>query len=273
MPSWFIAFWSLGSAGAQAQWWDAQWSDRATLTFDNAAQAEDLVDFPVLVVLDDAVNFDHTAVQSAGEDLRFIDADGVTELAFEIERWNTGGVSHIWVRVPQIDGNSSADKIWMYFGNPSATSTEDASGTWRSSYVAVFHLTGGEEDSSSPAHHGTNQGSADADGYIARAKEFDGNNDQIVIADESAFDFTTAMTASLWFRAYGFTHDWEAFLAKGDGSWRISRFGASNNLAWATDWNTGNNTNRNTSGSVNINDGNWHYAHAIYDQAAGEMSL
>jgi hypothetical protein len=56
----------LLSAPAHAQWWDAQWSDRATLTFDNSGQAQNLTNFPVLVVLDDATNFDHSAALAAG---------------------------------------------------------------------------------------------------------------------------------------------------------------------------------------------------------------
>src|SRR2546430_8090714 len=72
---------------------------RIKLTFRNAARAEALLDFPVLVALD-ATRIDYGAVQPGGGDLRFNDPDG-TPLAFEIQTWNPAGRSAIWGRVPQ----------------------------------------------------------------------------------------------------------------------------------------------------------------------------
>ncbi len=65
-----------GTANAQA-WWDASWLVRKELPFKNTAQTENLVDFPVLVVLK-GNRIDYTKTLNAGEDLRFIDADGTT---------------------------------------------------------------------------------------------------------------------------------------------------------------------------------------------------
>ncbi len=275
MTSWIPLLLSFCGV-AEAQWWDDQWSDRARLTFDNSQQAEDLIDFPVLVVLDDSTNFDHTAVAGGGDDLRFIDADGSTVLAYEIESWDQAGVSHIWVNVPQIDASSSTDYIRLYYGNPTVGAAgENVAGTWRSSYVGVYHLTGSAEDSSTPDHHGTAQGNAsDTAGYLARGYDFDGNNDQVELANESAFDFNTAMTVSLWVKVDAFIHqDWDVLVAKADDSWRLTRCGGGNTLAFSTDWNTGNNSNRDTCGAVNVEDGQWHYVTAVYDSSAALKTL
>jgi hypothetical protein len=75
-------------------WWDQSWGRRIRLTLDNAAQAEDLVDFPVLVVLD-RFRVDLSAIQDSGQDLRFIAADG-SELSYEIEKWDEGS-NTTWV--------------------------------------------------------------------------------------------------------------------------------------------------------------------------------
>ena len=66
-----------GTANAQA-WWDTDWNERKKLTFKNADQTENLVDFPVLVVLD-SPRIDYAKTLNAGEDIRFIDADGTTD--------------------------------------------------------------------------------------------------------------------------------------------------------------------------------------------------
>ena len=73
----------LATPLAAQPWWDSDWLERKQLTFDNSDQAESLVDFPVLVKLS-SNRVDYTKTLNAGEDLRFIDADGVTILDHEI---------------------------------------------------------------------------------------------------------------------------------------------------------------------------------------------
>ena len=66
------------------------WTRQRTLTLDNTASAEDLIDFPILVMLD-ATRIDYAATQPNGEDLRFVDADGTTVLSHEIVTWDPAG--------------------------------------------------------------------------------------------------------------------------------------------------------------------------------------
>jgi hypothetical protein len=120
-------------------WWNPDWSFRRKLTFDNGGQSEDLVNFPVLVNLS-VTSFDYSKAKLDGTDLRFVDEDGVTELKYHIENWNTTGNSHVWVNVTSIDGSSSTDNIWMYHGNSAASDVQDESGTYDASYVMVQHL-------------------------------------------------------------------------------------------------------------------------------------
>ncbi|MHC4989690.1 MAG: LamG domain-containing protein, partial [Planctomycetota bacterium] len=127
-----------GTATAQG-WWDAAWYERKKLPFKNADQAENLVDFPVLVVLD-STRIDYTKTLDAGEDLRFVDDDGSTVLSHEIEEWNESGTSYVWVKVPQVDGVSSSDHIWMYYDNTLASDAQDAAGVWSADYEGVWHL-------------------------------------------------------------------------------------------------------------------------------------
>ena len=83
---------------------------------------------------------------------------GPLSLPYEIEQWNPGGTSVVWVLVPQIDAGSTTDFIWMYFGNPAAPDGQNAPGIWSSSYRGVWHLTN-FTDSTGKGHTGTNQGS------------------------------------------------------------------------------------------------------------------
>lgn len=172
-------------------WWDESWSCRRRLTFDNSGQG-DLMDFPVLVRLTPG-RIDYGSTGVSGEDIRFLDDDG-TVLAYEIERWNQVGESVIWVRIPQIDGNSASDFMWMYYGNPGASDGQQREQTWESGYMLVWHLgdspTGGgadvlnSTDNMTPPDTGTgtsqsmNSGNR-VPGQTGNGLSFDGTNEWV----------------------------------------------------------------------------------------------
>ena len=160
------------------------WMFRRRLTFDNSQQAENLMDFPVLVALDSS-RIDYQNTQDRGQDLRFLDADGVTPLAHEIARWNEGGTSYVWVKVPQIDSASATDSIWMYYGNASATDTQAATEVWTASYMGVWHLdedatdednTTTHRDSTARGINCTQSQNRSVIGHIAQGQELSSND-------------------------------------------------------------------------------------------------
>ena len=77
--------------------------------------------------MDSRINY--TKTQDDGQDLRFFEPDNVTELSYEIEEWNESGSSYVWVNVPQIDGSSTTDFIYLYYDNAGASAGQDISGT------------------------------------------------------------------------------------------------------------------------------------------------
>jgi len=176
-----------------SDWWDARWGWRRKLVFDNSGQAESLHDFPLLVALDSSV-IDYTQTRDLGEDLRFIDPVAGGPLAHEIELWDEGGTSTVWVKVPEIDASSSSDFIWMYYGNDGASDAQDVTAVWSNGYAGVWHMdgdpggtSGGIRDSSPSGKHGTGinmSGSNLVAAYIGRGLSFDGS--QVVRIDGSA---------------------------------------------------------------------------------------
>ena len=146
--AWMIAGLVVTSPARGADpWWDISWGERKMLVFMNSGQAETLTDVPILVVLD-ATRIDYSLTQNEGQDLRFIDAGGSIELDYEIETWDETGTSYVWVKVPQIDGSSYTDYIWMYYDYFGAADNQNASGVWSNGYAGVWHL---KEDPTPPA--------------------------------------------------------------------------------------------------------------------------
>jgi VCBS repeat-containing protein len=188
-------------------WWDSAWTKRQEVTFNNLAQSETLTDIPVLIVLNSG-NIDYTQTKDDGSDLRFFAADG-TPLAFEIEQWNEGGESSVWVKAPQITGGSNSDSIWMYYGNAAADPVSDSTGTWDSNFVGVWHLNeeqvgtgnaGVYEDSTSYGNDGVDRVAATGqEGQVTDGQQF-GANDWIEIAHDPSLDLKDSMTISFWIK-------------------------------------------------------------------------
>lgn len=191
------------------------WQYRKDLVFDNSTINEALAPFTVLVKLDPTEGeIDYSKVNSDGSDLRFVDPSG-TVLDHEIELWDTGGISYIWVQVPQIDALSSTDYIRMYYGNSGALYSDPDYETWdgSSSFGGVWHfgetpdspgnaVYGSYRDVPVTAIDGVSVGGMDSTdlvaGQIGYGFDFDGNNDHINYGDRYDFRLTDARTISAW---------------------------------------------------------------------------
>lgn len=178
------------------------------IEFDNRDR-DVVIDFPLLVTLD-STRFDYSRGEAGGVDLEFRDADDVTVLAHEIERWNPDGTSMVWVQVPQIDAGSVADHIWLHYAE-GAASGQDRAALW-SDYKAVYHLSDDPADSlgmtdSGPA--GLAAVTVGVSGWLKVAGiagggiGLDGANGYLEIPDAAAFDLglTDARTIELSLRA------------------------------------------------------------------------
>jgi hypothetical protein len=200
---------------SDASWWYTAWQNRRQITIDNLGRSA-LADFPILVALDSST-IDYAKTQNAGQDLRFVDADG-TLLAHDIELWNESGTSYVWVKVPLLDANSNADYITMYYGNAVAPDGQNKDAVWNSAYVGVWHMTGGVQDSSGTGNNGVNSGTTAIAGRIGDARNYDGNNDYVSVANNATLQLTTAMTLEGWIRFDSFSAGSEVsiLLRKGD---------------------------------------------------------
>jgi hypothetical protein len=195
-------------ANPDPSWWDTDWDYRKKLAFNNGGQTENLVNFPVLIKLTPA-NFNYANCESDGRDIRFVDADDSTALDYHFEEWTYNGTSWIWVEVPQIDGGSSTDYIWLYYGNSVATDAQNETGTYNANYMAVWHLeeaTGGAGaimDSTANNNDGTDSGSPsfNTSGQIDSAIDFDGTDDYIAFGNQPSVAGQSQITFECWLNA------------------------------------------------------------------------
>ena len=189
-------------------WWDSSWTERRKVTLDNSDSSENLTNFPIRVSLvgsGGGQNIDYAKTQNAGQDIRFVDADGSTVLKHEIETWNESGTSEVWVKVPQINSGSTTDYIWMYYNNGGASDGQDVANVWSNSYTSVWHLkespvaSAPQFNDSAVANDGTANGMVSGDGVsgkIGNAVNFDGTDNEITTA--TSYNNPQGFTVSAW---------------------------------------------------------------------------
>jgi len=108
------------------------------VVFDNSASTVNFGNFPVLVPLT-AASVDYAMVTDPTTQLRFEDEMTASDCEFEVESWNPGGESIVWVRVPSLPLGSTTTSVLMHFG-PTAGGSSDPAAVW-GSYDVVHHFS------------------------------------------------------------------------------------------------------------------------------------
>lgn len=277
-------------------WWDAAFARRVRIAIDNRGRDEDLRDFPVAVILD-GQRVPYGEVRADGGDIRFVDADNATELAYEIERWDPGGTSVLWVRVPLVAADSADDHIYLYYGDPDAERQDDPAGVWSpGAHLAVYHLadplTPGDDaivDSSGNGRDGSDEDSLAAPhqvtGWLAGSIDFAPAAARVSLPDPAAFtvEVDRVRTLEAWFRAVDTDRDQTILYQESScRGWSLSVLSdgllrAGLGTTATPGYDCGDNGFEYAycyaSGGPVYEDGRWHYAAVIIDRPGGTMTL
>jgi biopolymer transport protein ExbB len=149
------------------------WTRRRALTLQTGV-GEALTDFPVLIALS-AARIDYAQTKDAGQDLRFTSSDGATILAHEIESWDEGGTSIVWVKIPALSALGKGETVMMYYGNEGASDGQSVAAVWSPHFRGVWHLSAGDDtlpDSSQTNVSAQNSGAMPAPGRVGLGRQF-----------------------------------------------------------------------------------------------------
>ncbi len=172
-----------------------EWLYRIKITFSGYSGTETLSNFPVLVRLGKGIQgFDYSLFDYAeGTDLRFSD-DEEHELAYEIDSWNTNGLSYAWVRVRKMRNPQSY--IYAFMGKTGVSTpyyTTDGS-VWTNGYAGVWHLSASDPKNMVDGRYATGLGNTNAPGLVGGGQEFSAG-DRINAGD---IDVSSAFTVEAW---------------------------------------------------------------------------
>ena len=120
----------------------SSWAYKKLITIDYTKVSATLTDFPVLVSVTDVDLKDSDnggPIQPDGDDILFIKTDG-TKLSHEIEKYDgSTGQLAAWVKIPSLSSSTDTE-FFLYYGNSSCSSQQDATNVWDSNYKGVWHL-------------------------------------------------------------------------------------------------------------------------------------
>ena len=258
------------AGSGSSDWWNTAWTHRIPLTVVGNKLGDGLSNFPVLVKIPGTTAtvgaFDFTAANVNGDDLRFIDTDGSTQLAYDIDDLHASGPWWIWVKIPTLTKN--VDHVFtMYYGNTAAAAASSGSATF-SDDVSVHHLGATFADETGNGHTGSANGTTRGNGLIGGSTVFNGTSDVVTVPQSTAYNFTTKMSASMWVQSNTLT-GYAPFVAKGDATWRVqggnTAAGVGTTGCGQFGTNVDANTPDNVSGTITINDNNWHHVAAVLD--------
>jgi hypothetical protein len=100
----------------------------STLNY-NATLSNDLNDYQILITIDTASLISQGKLKNDCSDIRFLDSDDKTLLNYWIESDCNTANTKIWVKVPFIP-SLTTKTIYVYYGNPSATSLSNGANTF-----------------------------------------------------------------------------------------------------------------------------------------------
>ena len=188
------------------------WGQYRTITIDETlCGTADSINFPVLV------SGTYTYLKTTGNggkvenangyDIAFYSDSALTSLLdFERVGWSaTTGTVEFYVEVPTL--STSADTvIYMAYGNAAQESDlQNATGTWNSNFLGVYHLEGNSNDSTGNNRDGTDTnisyGTTNAKFGQSAYSDATGSTNKIALSTTSLPTGNSPITILCWFRA------------------------------------------------------------------------
>ncbi len=115
---------AYSSTSSPENWYNPSWLKRREVTIDNSLNPNELTGYQVQLT----VEYDSDMI-SDFSDLRFTDSDGQSLIPYWIESYVPSDSAVVWMRAPVVPASSTAT-VYMYYGNPSATSESNQDNTF-----------------------------------------------------------------------------------------------------------------------------------------------
>lgn len=179
------------------------WSHHMDVVLSGYAGTTALTNFPCAVRLHEGLpgfmyrDFRHP---DDGGDLRVTDPTTNMPLVHELDTWDAGGTSIVWVRVPVLTGTNTT--VRLHWGNAAGLPGYTTNGVvWSQGFGGVWHLrTPDPVDATWRGNHGTGYLNTTTNGVLGKAQYFNGTSAYVEVPDAPSIgaDVRAALTVSMW---------------------------------------------------------------------------
>ena len=259
------------------------YGSRMKIFFSGYNRDETLTDFPVLVNLSASLpGFSYQQFASpSGGDLRFADESGYLPIPYEIDQWNTNGVSSVWVDVPAI--STTNDFIWAYWGDPLATSPPDytTNGAAWPNFDLVWHLEqSGFPYADSTLNNPALDGNApvQTQGIVGDGQEFNGST--TFLDAGTVTNLNSAFTLSAWVNLSGTVDNIQTIWASQKGGFGspgfalfVNAYNSSNGAVLLDAGDSSGNGSELATTTNLVTPGKWHLVTAAINQLAASVAF
>ncbi len=130
-------------------WWSADWTTRKEIILNTSPTGANLgsaLQEPTVLLRLHQGNFPQfLSVRDGGADFRVVLGDDLTPLKYHVEMFDPiSKIALLWVKLPVLNPQSTADKLYLYFGNGAAVKGDEAAATYDTATVAAFHFNEAE---------------------------------------------------------------------------------------------------------------------------------
>ncbi len=197
---------------------------------------------------------------AAGPGLRTLARDSTGQAAAWVKHFLPGDTYRGFVRLSDCGAVPRVEDIRRLAEYTSSVAPVSSSSE---GLVAHWRLDGDATDGTG-GYHGTEKGNAAyGPGVIGKALLLDGAGSYVEIADEAAFDLTTAISVAAWVNLEMLGSDYRPVITKGDAAWRLSTYQQTNQFHFAvTDWRVARHA---VDGTIGIGLNEWHHVAGTFD--------
>lgn len=167
-----------------------------------------LTDFPICVAVNSSSwtnatergHFFNDTYNPLGKRVQFFDADGTTNLAYEVESYDAATqVAVYWVKKPAVASASTTDHIHVGYGNdPNAANQDAATSVWDANFKAVWHF--GAKAGADSTSNGNNLTVSGAAAQTDGSHYFDAVDDKAKIDSPASLNITGALTIEAYLK-------------------------------------------------------------------------
>ena len=120
----------VGGNWTNPSWYNFLWYYRVPITVTNNGTAVSNYQLKMTVNYVTGDSWKPTKMNSDFSDLIFIDSTGTNAIPYWVESYTASTSAVVWVKIPSIAATGTNTTIYMYYGNPAATTASSGSSTF-----------------------------------------------------------------------------------------------------------------------------------------------